>query len=68
MHNILRNFLWSTVLASLVVSVNPVKTKISNDDLHFPFHVIDQLDGLALPTNNTTKVAENTVPLILGSS
>ena len=66
MHAILRNFLWSTILASLVVPVKPVKTKIINDDLHFPFHVIDQLEGL--PTNNTTKVAENTVPLILGSS
>ena len=66
MHDILRNFILSTILASLVVSVNPVKTKISDDDLHFPFHVIDQLEGL--PTHNTTKVAENTVPLILGSS
>ena len=64
MHDILRNFILSTILASLVVSVNPVKTKINNDDLHFPFHIIDQLEGL--PSHNTTKVAEIQFPWFWG--
>ena len=64
--HIRRNHLLCTILASLIMAVNPGKKIIDDgecsvcddDDLDFPFSVIDQLDQLEMSLHNTTKVRE----------